>query len=506
MSVNEPGYPLVELDHVSVLRGTAVLLSDITWTLSSGENWAVLGANGAGKTTFLKLVRGDIWPSPGCGNRFYRMNGVARTGPIGFREKTGIVSPELLVNYKQNAWNIKALDVVLSGFFDTVYLHQEPTEGQRKRTHEVIASLGLEDLVEKDFLSLSLGQAKKILIARAIVHEPSLLILDEVTTGLDSQSKTTMLETIGRLAENGTQVLCAAHAPEDLPDGITDVLHLDGGRIVAIRSYEEMPSAKGKTGAHPMAPSPPESSASSQGTPLIAIENANVFRKGKRVLNGIDWVIQPGENWAVLGRNGSGKTTLLRLLCGDLPSAWGGTIRRFGNENAHTLWEIRQNISLVSADLQAWHDCPQTGLDTVVSGFFGSIGVHDPVRDHQVRAAWQWLAEYDLEELGERDIQTLSYGQLRMLLILRAMVTNPTMLLLDEPLSGLDSDMGARVLNLLDSLAARGIALVYVTHKMEELPRSITRALVLKDGTVDFCGDVEALGITSFPERDSRCR
>ncbi len=111
---------------------------------------------------------------------------------------------------------------------------------------------------------------------------------------------------------------------------------------------------------------------------------------------------------------------------------------------------------------------------------------------HQSLAARQWLQDYDLEALADRDIRTLSYGQLRILLIMRAMVTNPMMLLLDEPLSGLDKRVRSQVLNLLDSLASKGTVLVYVTHRISELPRSITKALVLKNGTVDFCGDIEA--------------
>jgi molybdate transport system ATP-binding protein len=406
-----------------------------------------------------------------------------------------MVSPELLDSYKRNGWNVKGLDVALSGFFHTVYLHQEPDANQITRTKEVIASLGMEDAMEKDFLSLSLGQAKRMLIARAIVHEPSLLFLDELTTGLDRESTKTVLGTVQNLVEDGAKILYAAHSKEDLPSGITDILQLEAGKIVETSTNEDFPVPAEKRQIKPFTSRPRAFPVASNGHPLIAIRNADVFRTPKRVLRKIDWEIEPGENWAVLGRNGSGKTTLLRLISGDLAPAWGGSVGRFGKETSQSLWEIRGKISLVSADLQAWHGCRQTGLDTVISGFFGSIGVHDPVQEHQTEAARRWLQEYDLEELADRDIQTLSYGQLRILLILRAMVTGPLMLLLDEPLSGLDREVGSRVLNLLDSLAANGTALVYVTHRIDELPQSITRALVLKDGTVDFRGDVEELRI-----------
>ncbi len=488
--MDDPSQTLVELHNVSVCQGRAVILSDITWTLGAGQNWAILGRNGAGKTTFLKLVRGDIWPAPNCGQRLFHINGAVRESPIGFREKTGVVSSELLDTYKRNGRNIKALDVALSGFFDSLYLHQEPDAEQIARSKEVMASLGIDDLIEKDFLSLSLGQVKRILIARAIVHKPMLLILDELGAGLDRESKTAVMEIVQGLTENGTQILLATHAEEDLPSVITHFLRLHEGKIVGNGPKEEARALERKEPVDLFTPRTPERTVVSNGNPLVEIKNVDVFRKGKLALHGINWTIKPGENWAVFGRNGSGKTTLLRLIAGDLAPALGGSISRFGTENSHNLWEIRRRISLVSADLQTWHEYRQTGLDAVVSGFFGSIGVHKAVAEHQTLAARQWLQDYDLGELADRDVRTLSYGQLRILLIMRAMVTNPMMLLLDEPLSGLDKEVRSQVLNLLDSLASNGTVLVYVTHRISELPRSITKALVLKNGVVDFCGAV----------------
>lgn len=484
-------HALVELRNVSVFRDRTNILSDITWTLSTGQNWVVLGGNGVGKTTFLKLVRGDIWPSPNYGIRLFHVNGTVRESPIGFREKTGIVSPELLDSYKRNGWNIKGLDVVLTGFFDTAYLHQEPNDDEIARSKEVISLLGIEELTEKDFLSLSLGQAKRILIARAIVHKPTLLILDELATGLDRESHNTVMEKVEDLAANGTQILCSTHVKEDLPPAVTHVLELDEGKIVGNGRRVKVRAVEEKGPTSPSTSRMSEHSAVSNGNPLIMIENADVFRKGKPVLQSINWKIKKGENWAVLGCNGSGKSTLLKLISGDLIPAWGGSITRFGDEASHNLWEIRRRIGLVSADIQAWHENRQTGLEVIISGFFGSIGVHNPASEEQAQTARQWLKDHDVEHLADRNVQTLSYGQLRILLILRAMVINPAMLLLDEPLSGLDRRIGSQILNLLDSLACSGTALVYITHRISELPMSITKALILKNGRIDFCGDLE---------------
>ncbi len=429
--MNNPSRPIVELHNVSVSQGRAVILSGISWTLSARQNWAILGSNGAGKTTFLKLIRGDIWPTPNCGRRLFHINGSLRTSPIGFREKTGIVSPELLDVYKRNRVYIKALDSVLTGFFDSVYLHQKPDAEQITRSREVVASLGIDDLMEKDFLTLSLGQAKRVLIARAMVHKPKLLILDEIGTGLDMGSKKALMDIVQRLTENGTQILCSSHIEEDIPASTSHFLRLDQGMIVDVGLTQDGLTKNLKQISKPFTHSSAKRSKPLNGAPLIKIEKVDVFRKGKPALRKIDWTIEPGENWAVLGPNGSGKTTLLRLISGDLLPAWGGNITRFGAENLPDLWEIRRRISLVSADLQTWHEYRQTGLDVVISGLFGSVGVHSAVTEQHILAARKWVQDYGLEELADRDIRSLSYGQLRILLILRAMVNQPTMLLLD---------------------------------------------------------------------------
>ena len=485
---------LVELIDVSVRIGKAVILSQLNWRLRSNENWAVLGGNGAGKTTFLSLVRGDIWPTPGGGRRFYRLNGTRHEGPVGFRENTGTVSSELLDRYRTSGWNLTGTEVVCTGFRGTLLLYEKPDKVKLDRASEMLALLGLDQLADRRLPTMSLGEAKKILIARAMVQKPRLLFLDEISAGLDRASKATVLGFIQRIAEQGIQIICSAHDAEDVPIAVTHALTLRSGRIVKQGRIAEVSfmSGKSKIKAKFTFDGILEPSRQVKRTePLLQIENADVYRDGKRILQQITWNMKPGQNWVVLGRNGSGKTTLLKLIVGDLRPLWGGTIERFVPDNLSTIWEIRQQISLVTPDQQAGHISRQTGLDMVVSGFYGSVGLHQEPTQEQIASARSWFQVLGVEPLENREVRTLSYGQVRMLLIIRAIVTAPKILLLDEPLSGLDAQATDGVLAIIEKLIETGASVIYVTHDDKELFPFFTHVAVLENGRMVFQGAKE---------------
>jgi molybdate transport system ATP-binding protein len=483
--------PLIELTDVSCRVGGKPVLSNISWSLLRGEHWAVLGSNGAGKTSFLRLVRGDLWPSPGYGKRTYYLNGSPRTSPIGLKERTGLVSSELLDEYGRKGWNVSAGEVVCTGFSGSSFLYDAPSREILAQADRAMRMLGLEELSPQSFLTLSQGQAKKILIARAMVHKPALLCLDECCEGLDARSRRTVLNALQQMAEAGTQILYATHRPSELLPVIGHALVLEEGRIVRRGPTRDVLIDHRRENDRRVR----ESGASIQVKAerevhefLIGVEGADVWILGKKILCGINWTVKPGENWAVLGENGSGKTTLLQLLQGDRRAAFGGRVRRFGSKDPKSIWEIRRRIGLVSAELQTTHGYRQSGLETVISGFFGSIGLHsDPTTD-QVDSAREWLEFLGLDSFADRDIQELSYGQVRKLLIARAMVIRPKVLLLDEVAAGLDPESRSDVLDLLDRLPAAGTSIVYVTHYEEDLIPALTHVMVMHEGKIAFQG------------------
>jgi molybdate transport system ATP-binding protein len=485
---------VIELSQVSVRIGDAYILSNIDWTLRSGENWAILGHNGAGKTTFLSLVRGDIWPSPHCGRRLYHLNGKPQEGPIGFHEKTGAVSTDLLDRYRINGWNLTGVEVVCTGFNRTAFLYEKPTDSMLNRAEEVLAMLGLEDLSDRRILTLSFGEAKKILIARALVHKPDILFIDEFCAGLDAGSKDKALGLIQLVAEQGTQIICAAHNVEQIPDAITNLLTLESGRIIAcgpmakrsistnIGPVKDTEHALEKTNM-------PKLEYATGEAPLIEIEKVDIALGGNCILKRIDWTVKDGENWALLGPNGSGKTTLLKLIVGEERPVWGGVIRRFGKDGLQTIDEIRRHISLVTPDFQADHMLRQTALEMVLSGFYGSVGLpHEPTEE-QILTAQLWFKKLGLQRIENHEVCALSYGQIRMLLIMRALVTNPRILILDEPTTGLDNKAKNDVWKAVNQVIEEGTSVIYVTHAHKEIWPFISHVAILRNGRMIFKGE-----------------
>jgi molybdate transport system ATP-binding protein len=483
--------PLVELDRVSYAAGHTLLLKELSWRLPPGQHWAVLGSNGAGKSIFLRLVRGDLWPLPQHrGRRRYLVDGRLTTSPLSFREHTSLVSSELLDEYQQKNWSLSGLEVVVSGLLGSHLLYREPAAVQWERAQEMLARLELGHLAERDILTMSQGQAKQVLIARALVSRPRLLILDEPCEGLDAGSRGRLLAMLGKVAAEGTQLVYATHRGADLVPGTTHALVLEQGVITAQGSLERVLDQGGAA----LAPASAAAASclprtSKAGEPfLVRVDAPEVYVEQKLVLRGLAWEIAPQANWLVLGPNGAGKTTLLRLLAGELRPAHGGMVAWFGQNRRRGLQELRQRVSLVSACLQTSHMHAQSGLDTVASGLQGSVGLRGRTSDQQRSLAEKWLERLGLVELAERDITTLSYGQLRKLLIARAMVTNPRLLLLDEPLAGLDAPARSEVSALLARLAAHGATLVGVTHYPEEMLPYMTHVTLLQQGRMVWQG------------------
>ena len=483
---------LVELIGVSVRIGDTYILSDINWSLNSAENWAILGHNGAGKTTFLSLVRGDIWPAPEGGQRLYHLNGKPQVGPIGFHEKTGSVSSDLLDRYRINGWNLTGLEIVCTGFQRTAFLYEEPTNAMLNRAHEVLEMLDLEDLSVRRILTMSFGEAKKILIARALVHKPEILFIDELCAGLDRNSKDRVLSLIQTVADQGTQIIFAAHGTEEVPPAITNLLTLESGRIVKRHALSERLSVTRTEPATEQEKTSKDTDRQEFGDngqdTLLEIEKVDISTGGSLILKNINWTVKRGENWALLGQNGSGKTTLLKLVVGEERPVWGGIIKRFGMDCLQTIDEIRRRISLVTPDFQAEHMLNQTSMEMVVSGFHGSIGLaHAPTRE-EIVTAQSWFNQFGLGWIETRQVHTLSYGQIRMLLIMRALVNAPEILILDEPTTGLDRNAKRNVWEAVKKIVDQGTNLIYVTHDFDEIWPFVTHVAIMEKGSMLFKG------------------
>lgn len=222
---------------------------------------------------------------------------------------------------------------------------------------------------------------------------------------------------------------------------------------------------------------------------LISLENVSVIRDGRYIIEGINWNIKKGENWAVIGRNGSGKSFLLRILSTIIyPSE--GDVTIYSNKLGQTnIWELRRRIGIVSDYLQKEYTENVLVKDVIVSGFFSSIGLYQTVTPEQIEKTALIMKKLDISHLSERPYGQLSQGEQKRVLIGRSLVFDPDLLILDEPTTGLDIASREDFLILVKKLINLGHNIILVTHYIDEIIPEITNILLMKDGKVYESGD-----------------
>lgn len=238
---------------------------------------------------------------------------------------------------------------------------------------------------------------------------------------------------------------------------------------------------------------------------LVEIKNADVFVGGNPVLKSLSWTMNEGESWAVVGNNGSGKTTLMKLVFGEIIPVYGGQVHWFGQRERVPLLEVREKLGYVSAEYQNNYDRPASGWEVVASGFFSSIGLHEQVTSTQKESVLNAMAHLGIENLSHTPFRQMSYGEARRVLLARAMVHRTKLLILDEPCAGLDIPTRERFLNTLEKLSRKNTAMIYVTHRIEEIMPCITHVLFLKDGQIAAQGKKDEMLKSATLSRALEC-
>ncbi|THB69006.1 MAG: ATP-binding cassette domain-containing protein [Desulfovibrio sp.] len=310
------------------------------------------------------------------------------------------------------------------------------------------------------------------------------------------------------MEEPQLRLILAAHRGEDLPVNVNHLACFDQGRLVwqgpwrkdlplpsAAAQHNQAPAQLSRPALPPAPDEPP--------SPLFVIRNTDVYVEGTPALGNLDWTLEPGANWAVLGPNGSGKTSFLRLLYGELHPALGGHIQRLGVDQPGTaspskktltgpIQSVRKRMGWVSPTLQATmlarEGLPITIEECVLSGLDNHLGLHVTPTPEVAASARELMVGLCPDLSPERTIEELSYGQFRRVLLTRALLGEPWVLLLDEPCSGLDTQARSIFLDSLDRVAEQGTALVMTTHRSDELPRAVTHHLLLDQGRVAYMG------------------
>jgi molybdate transport system ATP-binding protein len=485
----------VRLQRIHVSRGERVVLRDIDWHIKPGQHWALVGANGAGKTQLLKLVAGAVWPIPEQRPvRRYRWGREVRTSPYEAQDEIAYVGPERQDRYERYGWNHSVLQVIGTGIHRTdIPLHELSTANQR--TISALARrLEITPLLPRRFLTLSYGERRLVLLARALASRPRLLLMDELLNGLDAARHANALRFLSTTRRSHLPWVLSVHRPQDVPSSTTHALILEAGQIAYRGPINKAPLARWfaresrlatAIGTLPQAPL-----RRARARMLVRLTKADVYLDEHRALNGITLTIHKGECWVVHGHNGSGKSTFIRTLYGDHGVAAGGRIERAGIVSGVPLEIFKRKVGLVAPHLQADQPRDLTVAEVVQSGRHASIGLVEAPSADDRAASSAALEFFGMGEFSTRPLHELSYGQLRRVLFARAWVGKPPLLLLDEPYSGVDAPTRRALMRHLDELIAAGTTVVIATHSREEWPLGATHELALSKGSPVCCGPI----------------
>ncbi|MGQ0286207.1 molybdate ABC transporter ATP-binding protein ModF [Pasteurellaceae bacterium 22721_9_1] len=439
--------------------------------IKEGNIWLVIGGNGSGKTALMLALEGKLPLYSGeYQNQFHRIRSISFENQQQIVEQTfrelnnDTLDPDYLGKTAQQ--------IILNG------------ENDLTLCMKYAELLNITHLLDRAFIKLSTGESRKVLLAQALVSNPDLLILDEPFEGLDQQSVRDWQQLLTELAEHMAIVLIT-HRFNHIPTAVEfiAVLHdcelvLQGEKAFVEQQsiFQQLQYAEDAINV----PLPEPHGAPiklPQNTPHFELQDVVIQYGDKIILHHLNWTVQPKQHWWIKGPNGAGKSTLLSILIGDHPQAYSNHVRLFGRQrgSGETIWEIKSKIGYISSQLHMDYRVNCSALDVIISGFLDSIGVYQQVPDALRLRAMQWLQRLNMASLVKKPFRSLSWGQQRLLLIARAMVKHPPILILDEPLQGLDGLNRQLVKCFIEQLVNNSeTQLLFVSHQEQDAPNCIT--------------------------------
>ena len=479
--------PLLYVKDLTVKLSGKVVLQDVSLTVNKGEQLAVIGPTGSGKTTLIKTL---------AGNHFSK-------GNIAFQTENG-VKPHIEIISQQHQF--KNLSNLNSFYYQqrfnsndsedaiTVQDALNETDADKAAIEETLSLLGISHIQNTRLIQLSNGEHKRFQLAKALLQKAEWLLLDNPYTGLDVSARKMLNAILDKLATMGVNFLLVTSAT-DIPSCITHVALLKEGCLTSLMERDFFEA--GKEGLINVSEKNSffngslESVKSAYTYPdfsiAIKMVNVSVNYNNRNILDNINWEVKKGECWNVSGHNGSGKSTLLSLVNGDNPQAFANEIYLFDRKkgSGESIWDIKQKIGYVSPELHHYFDSAASCYEVVASGLFDTIGLFRQLSQTQKEIVDRWISLLQMGHLSKKFFTQLSNGEQRLVLLARALVKNPPMLILDEPCQGLDAEVAARFIELINTICVQmQKTLVYVSHYEEEIPSCVTYTLQLEQGQI----------------------
>jgi molybdate transport system ATP-binding protein len=429
-----------------------------------GECWAILGTNQSGMEEFFQLISGEIKE--------------VTADLIDLPENSGIISFKT-----QQALYESELKKDESDFLDKIDPGTPAKEfiSDPERHSTLIQSFGLTSCLDKGYRQLSNGQSRKLLLLSQFTKNKSCLIIQSPFDGLDSQSCTELSKALHQLHKQKILLILFVHNKDDIPSFSTHIGVMENHKLsfqglkddvmaqlskkiwnkskgfnASVRDLTTKKTLDPKTFAYPE---------------LVYLNNGFAGYNGKNVIKALSLTIQKGDHTLVSGPNGSGKSTLLQIISGDHSACYQNDLRIFGVQrgSGESIWELKKDMGIVSSELHRNYYVPGTALHCVISGYFDSIGIYQPFTHQQEAEALKWLKRINLKEKADTSFRDLAFSEQRMVLIARALIKLPKLLILDEPTQGIDEINRNAILDFLEEIAGEKICtIIYVSHREDE--------------------------------------
>lgn len=457
---------------------------DIDLEIENNSNVAIIGPNGAGKSMLVDIMIGNTAIKEGTVE-------ITNEGKIVPRSKIVYMSfrdiyrmSDSTGRYYQQRWNATETDE--SPMVSDILKLNKYTNSQ-----QLIDKFNIGDIIQKRLIYLSSGELRKMQIFKSLLTEPELLIIDNPYIGLDEESREMINEMLADLSEqSGLQIILVLSNPNEIPAWIDKIVPVIGkvcntefSRTDFFENNELIEKMFPETVSNiENLPSNEINDVKSEYTNAIIMKNVSVRYFTKQILKDVNWTVKRGEKWALLGRNGCGKSTLLSLVCGDNPQRYANDITLFDRKSGsgESIWEIKRNIGYLSPDMHTYYQENIPCIDVVASGFFDTIGLYKKPNDEQRKFAIHWLRAFNAENLADKPFLQISYGEQRLILLTRVFVKTPSLVILDEPLHGLDAGKKILAKQIIEKYCSdEKITLIYVTHYKHEIPTCVTQIKTL---------------------------
>lgn len=464
--------------------------------LLEGEQIAITGPNGGGKTMLVDILRGrhnlqipqpyyDFSPS----SKPYFSDNIRY---IAFRDSYGSVDQTYFL---QQRWESQEMDPempTVGQLLDRAYLAEgEDTPERDSLRQQLYDIFQMRPLLDKPIILLSSGELRKYVITRTLFAEARLLIIDNPFIGLDASTRDQLKMLLAAyVARTSTLMVLVLSKTDDIPDFITHVVEVNDRTVAPKVTREEyldhlqavtLPSlADDKRLSILQLPARTDDYMAEE---VVAMRQVTIRYGERTILKDLSWTVRNGERWALRGENGAGKTTLLSLICADNPQSYACDIALFGRQrgSGESIWDIKRHIGYVSPEMHRSYHRDLPAIRIVASGLKDTIGLYAVPTEEEYRQCRWWMEVFGIGELADRSFLQMSTGEQRLVLLARAFVKDPELLILDEPLHGLDDANRQMVKEIIDTFCQRpGKTLIMVTHYEEELPTCIDHTLFLK--------------------------